>query len=261
MMIESFDYFHITILFIAGVILGSFLNVVIYRIPKSQSLYKPASNCPHCSHKIKWYENIPVISYIILLGKCSNCKKSISLQYPVIEILNGILLIAVVYFSANIPELILYSLLSMTFFCLVVIDFQNYILPDILIIVGFVLAIIYFGYTEKFDSLIRLYYAILAGSGLFVLRLITTKIYKKETFGLGDVKLSFLIGYMVGGWDAFVAIFFGFVLAAFIFGFLIISRLQKRDAYLPFGPYLIFGMIVYIMYGDEILRWYIHLFM
>jgi leader peptidase (prepilin peptidase)/N-methyltransferase len=149
----------------------------------------------------------------------------------------------------------------MTFLCLIVIDFKNYILPDILIIIGLIFSIVYFGYTEQIESFIRFYYAILTGSGLFVLRLLTTKIYKKETFGLGDVKLSFLIGYIIGGWDSFVAIFFGFVLAAFIFGFLILSKLQKKDAYLPFGPYLILGMVVYILYGEQILRWYIHLFM
>jgi leader peptidase (prepilin peptidase)/N-methyltransferase len=111
------------------------------------------------------------------------------------------------------------------------------------------------------EVLVRFYYAVLAGSGMYVLRMVTTKLYKKETFGLGDVKLSILIGFIIGYWDAFIAIFFGFVLAAVIFAFLIISRLQKKDAYLPFGPYLIFGMVFYILFGEEILRWYLSFFM
>ena len=95
---------------------------------------------------------------------------------------------------------------------------------------------------------------------MFVLRMITTKIYNKETFGLGDIKLSALIGFVIGGWDALIAIFFGFILAAVIFSFLILTKIKKRDAYLPFGPYLIFGMIIYIIYGDALIHWYIHFF-
>ncbi len=259
-MIDKLDYANISIIFIVGLLFGSFLNVVIYRIPKSISLIKPASNCPNCSENLKWYENIPLLSYIFLFGKCSHCKTNISIQYPLIELLTGLMLIGIAYYSIDILQFIVFSLLGMTLLCLVVIDFKNYILPDILIIISFVIVLFYFGYSEKLEALPRLYYAILAGSGMYVLRMVTTKIYKKETFGMGDIKLSVLIGFIIGYWDAFVAIFFGFVLAAVIFSILIITRLQKKDAYLPFGPYLIFGMIFYIMYGELVLRWYISLF-
>jgi len=259
-MIEYLDYTNITIIVLAGFLFGSFLNVVIYRIPKSLSLIKPASHCPNCSETLKWYENIPLISYIFLLGKCSHCKTKISIQYPLIEILNGLLLLGIAYFSKDITQFIVFSLLGMTFLCLVVIDFKNYILPDILIIISSVIVLIYFGYYEKLEALPRFYYAILTGSGMYVLRMVTSKIYKKETFGMGDIKLSALIGFIIGHWDAFIAIFFGFIIAAVIFTFLIITRLQKKDAYLPFGPYLIFGMILYTMYGEIILRWYISFF-
>ena len=259
-MIEHLDYTNLAIIFIVGLIFGSFMNVVIYRIPKSMSLIKPGSQCPQCSEKLKWYENIPLISYIFLLGKCSHCKTKISIQYPLVEILNGLLLIGIAYYSADIPQFIVFSLLGMTLLCLVVIDFKNYVLPDILIIIASVIVLIYFGYYERLGILPRFYYAILTGSGMYVLRMVTSKIYKKETFGLGDIKLSALIGFIVGYWDAFIAIFFGFILAAVIFTILIISRLQKKDAYLPFGPYLIFGMIFYILFGEEILRWYISFF-
>ena len=259
-MIEYLDNTNIAIIFIVGLLFGSFLNVVIYRLPKSMSVIKPASQCPQCSESLKWYENIPLISYIFLLGKCSHCKSRISIQYPLIEIFNGILLLSIAYFSIDILQFIVLSMVSMTLFCLVVIDFKNYILPDILIIISFVIIFLYLGYFERYEVLHRFYYALLTGSGMYVLRMVTSKLYKKETFGLGDIKLSALIGFVIGYWDAFIAIFFGFILAAFIFAFLIVTRLQKRDAYLPFGPYLIFGMVLYILYGESILRWYINFF-
>jgi leader peptidase (prepilin peptidase) / N-methyltransferase len=259
-MLEYLDYTNLAIIFIAGLLFGSFMNVVIFRIPKSMSVIKPASQCPQCSEKLKWYENIPLISYIFLLGKCSHCKTKISMQYPLVEFFNGLLLIGIAYFSTDIPHFIIYSLLGMTLLCLVVIDFKNYILPDSLIIIASVIILIYFGYYENLGALPRFYYALLTGSGMYVLRMVTSKIYKKETFGLGDIKLSALIGFIVGYWDAFIAIFFGFILAAVIFTILIITRLQKKDTYLPFGPYLILGMILYIMYGDIVIRWYIKFF-
>ena len=259
-MIEHLNYTNTSIIIIVGLLFGSFLNVVIYRIPKSLSVIKPASHCPNCSENLKWFENIPLISYVFLLGKCSHCKKKISIQYPLIEILNALLLLVIAYFSKDVPQFAVFSLLGMTLLCLIVIDFKNYILPDILIIISFAIILIYFSYYERLEVLVRFYYALLAGSGMYVLRMVTTKLYKKETFGLGDVKLSILIGFIIGYWDAFIAIFFGFVLAAVIFAFLIITRLQKKDSYLPFGPYLIFGMVFYILFGEEILRWYIGFF-
>lgn len=259
-MIEYLDNTNIAIIYLVGLIFGSFLNVVIYRLPKSMSIIKPASHCPHCLESLKWYENIPLLSYLFLLGKCSHCKTKISLQYPLIEVLNGLLLLGVAYFSIDVLQFIVLSILCMTLFALVVIDFKYYILPDVLLIISSVIVILYLGYYERLEVLPRFYYALLTGSGMYVLRMVTSKLYKKETFGLGDIKLSTFIGFVIGYWDAFIAIFFGFILAAFIFAFLIITRLQKRDAYLPFGPYLIFGMIIYILYGEAILRWYINFF-
>jgi len=256
----DFNHTELITIFVLGLIFGSFLNVVIYRIPKDFSIIKPRSFCPECSENLKWYELIPLISYLRQIGKCSYCKSKISIQYPLVELGNGLLLIIIFYYSTDIPHFIFLSMLGMALLCLLVIDFKNFILPDVLIIFSFIVSVIYFGYYEKQQILPRFYFVLMASSGMYILRMITSIIYKKETFGLGDIKLSALIGFLVGQWETFIALFFGFFIAAVVFSFLMIIGLKKRDAYLPFGPYLIFGMVLYLLCGDELVNWYTSFF-
>jgi len=254
------DYLQITYLFLLGTIFGSFLNVVIYRLPKGMSLIKPASQCSHCNTPIKWYENIPVFSYVFLKGKCANCKKKISLLYPTVEILNGILFVIIAVQTSGLFQFITFAIITMLFLCLIFIDFKNYILPDVLLVLIFLTGLIYFSYIESFGIIPRFFYAFITGITFFLLRFVTSKIYKKETFGLGDIKLGALIGFFVGSMKSFIAIFFGFIIAAIIFLMLIALKKVKRDTYMPFGPYIVFGMVVFLFYGEEIMHWYIHFF-
>jgi len=214
-------------------------------------LIRPPSYCPNCYGYLKWYEKIPLISFVLLRGKCSHCKTIISIQYPLIELINGSLLLLIALYSTDIFQFIAYSFLAMTLLCLVAIDFKYYILPDKLIIISFIVALIYFGYIEKLNVLHRFYIAILAGSAMYFLRLVSSYLYKKETLGIGDVKLSFLIGFIVGTLDVFLAIFFGFLIALIMFILSFIARLQRRESYIPLGPYLVFGMSIYLIYNNS----------
>ena len=164
------------------------------------------------------------------------------------------------YYSIDIPDFIILSMLGMALFCLVIIDFKYFILPDVLVIFSFIVGLIYFGYYEKLEVLPRFYFALLAAAGMYILRMITSKMYKKETFGLGDIKLTALIGFIIGTWETFIVLFVGFFIAVLVFFILMITGLKKRDVYLPFGPYLIFGMLVYVIWGDKIVLWYSRLF-
>lgn len=251
---------NVTAIFIFGLIFGSFLNVVIYRIPKGISIINPRSFCPNCSANLKWFELIPLISYLIQLGKCSHCNSKISIQYPFVELGNGLLFLILFYFSNDLIQFIFYAILSMTLLCLVIIDFKEYMLPDKIILFGFLISLTYFGYLEKLEILNRFYFTFLTGGCMYLLRLITTKIYNRETFGLGDIKLSALIGFIIGLCESFIALFFGFFLAAIVSSILLITGLRRKDAYLPFGPYLIFGMIIYFLYGEKIIYWYSSLY-
>jgi len=256
----NLNYTNTIIIFIFGLLSGSFLNVAIYRIPKGISVIKPGSFCPNCSENLKWYELIPLVSYLIQSGKCSNCNSKISIQYPLVELGNGLLFLIIFYYSNDLVQFVFIASLSMALLCLIIIDFKEYILPDRLIIFSFIVSLIYFGYYEKLEILNRFYFALLTGGGMYILRMITSKIYKEETFGLGDIKLAALIGFIIGNWETFIALFFGFFLGAIVSSFLLITGLRKRDAYVPFGPYLIFGMVIYFLYGKRIIYWYTSLF-
>ena len=176
-MIFEFNTIPLIIVFLFGLMIGSFLNVVIYRIPKDISVIKPGSFCPECSENLKWYELIPLISYLIQAGKCTHCKAKISMQYPLIEFSNGILFIMIYFYSIDIPHFVFLSMLGMAMLCLVVIDFKDFILPDVLIIFSFVIVLVYFGYYEKLEILPRFYFALFAAGGMYLLLMITSKIY------------------------------------------------------------------------------------
>jgi len=254
------DYFYITLLFLAGIIFGSFLNVVIYRLPKGLSLIKPSSQCTHCGMSLKWHENIPLISYLFLKGKCSNCSKKISFVYPLVEIIAGLLFIVTALYTKNTIQFVFYIVLAMLFVALIFIDFKHYLLPDNLLIPAFLISLIYFGYTEKTEVMLRIMFGLMTGAALFLLRYITSKLYAKETFGMGDVKLGALIGFLIGSLNAYIAIFFGFIIAAVIFSFLIVLKKVNRNSYMPFGPYMVFGMLVFLLCGENIIHWYLHFF-
>lgn len=259
-MFEKIFNLHYLIIFILGTIFGSFLNVVIYRLPKKISLIKPGSYCPKCKTKLKWFENVPVISFFLLRGKCSNCNQKISIQYLFIELVTGVIFVIVYAHSSDLFQFIFTTIMGMLFLCLVIIDFKEYILPDILLILIFLSGIIYFGYNEKSFVLLRILYGLVIGGSFYGFRYITSKFYKKITFGFGDVKLAAIIGFFLGIQNAYIAIFFGFILAAVIFAILIFSKHVDRNDYLPFGPYMIFGMATYFLYGDEIINWYLRCF-
>ncbi len=259
-MAEKIDYLYFVYLFILGSIFGSFLNVVIFRLPKGLSLINPGSYCPNCKTKIKWYENIPIFSYLFIKGKCTNCDKSISILYPIIELLTGIIFVIFLYNSNSIIEYIVFVVIAMLFLCLVFIDFKEYLLPDILLSIIFLIGLIYFGYNEGLNAWPRLLYGLMTGTMLWLLRYTSSLVYKKEAFGLGDVKLGALLGFLLGIPDALLAIFFGFVIAAFIFISLILLKKVSKDTYLPFGPYMVFGMISFLLCGEEIIHWYLDFF-
>ncbi len=259
-MIENIDYTQFIYLFVLGSIFGSFLNVVIYRLPKGLSVIKPGSYCPNCQTEIKWYKNIPIFSYLFLKGKCSTCDKPISFLYPIVELLTGIIFVVFLYNSESILEFVVYIVIAMLFLCLVFIDFKDYLLPDVLLSIIFLVSLIYFGYEEGLNAWPRILFGLMTGTALWILRFASSLIYKKEAFGLGDVKLGALMGFLLGIPDALIAIFFGFVIAAFIFFFLIIFKKVSKDTCLPFGPYMVFGMISFLLYGEEIIQWYVKFF-
>ncbi len=228
---------------IIGLAIGSFLNVCIYRIPRDMSILYPPSHCPHCGRRIKFYDNIPVISYIILGGRCRYCKARISPRYPLVELLMGILFLwAYLKFSWTLEllKVLVYVTLSV---CIAFIDGEHMIVPDKVslpaILVGLIFAIFKVGISLK-GALIG---AFLGGIIMWIFRVGGKLAFKREALGDGDIIIMAMVGMYTGPLGVFITILIG-SLTGSIIGILLL--LKKKAEILPFGPFLIFGSLVYI---------------
>ena len=253
------DILYILFAFVFGAVVGSFLNVCIFRLPKAESVVTPPSHCPHCNYQIRWYDNIPVFSYLLLKGKCRGCKAAISIQYPLVELLNGFLTAALFFrfgLSATFAALFIFcsALVVITF-----IDLEHQIIPDEIslpgIILGFVFSFI-LPWQNWLNSLIGI---LLGGGSLLLVAWGYEKLTGKEGMGGGDIKLLAMMGAFLG-WKAVPFIIFVSSLAGSLIG-ISIMLIRKKDSKLaiPFGPYLAFAAIVYIFYGRKIIHWYLNL--
>ncbi len=245
--------FLIIITIIYGIIIGSFLNVCIYRIPKNESIVTDRSHCMTCGHKLKWYDLVPLVSYLTLGGKCRYCKTKISKQYPVIEFTNGVLYgILVVVNGFNIST-ILFCLCSSALLALSVIDWRTFEIP-----IAFNIFIGILGIIRLLTDLEHWYVYIigfLAVSGfLYLLFLIT----KGRGIGGGDIKLMAAAGLLIGWKNIILALGIGCVLGSIIH--IILMKVQNKERVLAFGPYLSLGIYIAMLYGNQIIEWYINTF-
>lgn len=243
--------FYSVAVFIFGAAIGSFLNVLIYRIPRELSIISPGSFCPHCKKPIHWYENIPVISFLFLGGRCSQCKNPISFQYPFVELITALLLLWSFYkFSFKID----FFFLALFFIILVVIsgiDFTHQVIPDIFSIPGIFMGLIYQFLNHNFLSGLI---GMLFGGGLILLiRVLGGWAYKKEVMGMGDVFLVGLIGAFTGFPLIISAIFIAALIGS-IFGIIYLSITHKnKDNPIPFGPFLSIGGAIVIILQKQII--------
>lgn len=236
--------FELIVVFILGLILGSFANVCIYRMPRDLSIVKPNSHCTNCNKFIKWYDNIPILSYIILKGKCRNCGSKISFIYPAIEFICGLLFVSMYFLYGFSYILFPFCLLVFSLLVITIIDFQFQIIPDeisfFLIILG--LLVSSFNVTlgdAIIQRIINSFLGLLAGGGSLLLVAIVGKwIFKKDAMGGGDIKIMAGVGTFIG-WDKvllaiFIACFLGSIVGICLMLFKKIGRRQE----IPFGPYL-----------------------
>lgn len=239
------------VIFALGLVFGSFFNVVGYRLPNNMSIAYPGSHCPNCNHKLKFYELIPVISYVFLLGKCKVCKKRISISYPFFEILTGLLfLLSYVCFGINIKFLI-----SITFISILIIisisDIRYYIIPDEVLIVGGILLTLEFiinSYVNNISFMNGVIMNVLNGLGafsiLYLFKIFGDAVFQKESLGGGDIKLLFIIGLVLGFDMSIVTIF----IASFIaLPLSVISLIKNDNNILPFGPYLSVAAVIILL--------------
>lgn len=232
---------------ILGLLLGSFYNVVGYRLPNDMSIVFPASHCPKCNHKLGPLELIPVLSYIFQGGKCKNCKDKISIQYPIIETLTGILFgLSYMKFGLSINLFICLVIVSLVVIIFIS-DIKYMIIPDQIIIVGIILIFIAKCFTGITDALMSLLYGLIAFAVMFLIKLLGDFVFKKESLGGGDIKFMFIVGMCLGPIMSVCNIFLASILA---FPIAMISIALKKQDIIPYGPFL--GLALLILFFFQI---------
>jgi leader peptidase (prepilin peptidase)/N-methyltransferase len=242
-----------------GLIVGSFLNVVIWRVPRQESVVTPPSHCPGCDTPIAPYDNIPVLSWLVLRGRCRHCGTSISARYPLIELLTAALFVAVGARFADSWVLPAYLVLTAGLIAISVIDLEHFLIPNrVLYPTGFIsgaLLVVGSGLEDEWGALGRAVLgALCAFAFFFALHVIVPR-----GMGFGDVRLSFLLGLFLGwlGWaELFGGLFMGFLLGAIVGGALIAIGKRGRRQQIPFGPFLAAGTMIFILVGEPIIDWY-----
>jgi len=239
---------------ILGLIFGSFANVCVYRIPRRESVSFPGSHCPNCQHEIDWHDNIPVLAWLWLRGRCRHCRMPISWRYPVLELLMGVSWAALAWHFG--PTLVLLEALVLFFLLWVLnfIDLETGLLPDVLTFPGIALGLVFSWWLGDWqDGLI----GAIVGYGIFwLVARVFLLLTGREGMGYGDFKLLAMLGAFMG-WQALPFIVFASSLVGAVVGsaFLLLARRGFR-AEIPFGPYLALAGMVWFLWGREILYWY-----
>lgn len=244
--------------FLYGIIIGSFLNVCIYRIPKEESIAYPPSHCSNCNNKLGWKDLFPVLSFLFLKGKCRYCGEKISIQYPLVELANGLLYLSLYFkFGLNF-RFILICLLVSLILVIGIIDYKTEDIYDKTIYFGIILGVIYIGLEKYFGGVSPFNYILGAGisAGILALIAITTK-----AMGWGDVELVFIIGLFLGWPNALLMLFISIVLGGIVGSLLLLIKYKSIGGhYMAFGPYIALAGYITIMYGERILNWYLNFF-
>ncbi|MGE5327947.1 MAG: prepilin peptidase [Deltaproteobacteria bacterium] len=273
--------------FIFGTVFGSMINVLVYRLPIEEDVVVKPSHCVNCNNKIKPYDLIPILSYIILGGKCRYCGEKISIRYPLIEFLTGIIFVGIFYrfgwnMSPNLMTLVLsdtiFNLfavltLAVIFLAVFFIDLKHYIIPNELIIAGLITGVIFAALkTLKFMMIgskivtpISFNPSFLADAGLGLLTgfiafllivLIGEWLMHAEVMGMGDVKLMAVVGLFLGVKLTVLSMFLAFIIGSVISIFLLATKIKGRKDMIPFGPFIVLGSTVAMIWGTQILSWY-----
>lgn len=255
-MIIPFTLIEYAALFLIGISIGSFLNVVIYRVPRGESIVFPASHCTHCNQAIKPYQNIPLLSYLFLRGKCALCHVSISAQYPLIEASMGALTMLMLWKFGLSYDLIFYVALCALLLVLSVIDIQTMRLPNPITLTGAIIAVA-LTLLLKRDHLLPMLYGGVVGIGFLLLNWSIGKLlFKRDGVGMGDIKMAGMIGLFLGPLLTVGMFILSVFVAALIGIFFIVSGKRGKFQKVPFGPYMAAGALVALLWGEQLWLWY-----
>ena len=243
--------------FLFGAAIGSFLNVCIYRLPEHQSIVRPASHCLSCKQPIAFYDNIPLISFLVLKGKCRNCKIPLSYQYPLVELLTACMSLAClitwgVTLTAFFTFIFIAALIVVTF-----IDLEHKIIPDIISLPGIVYGLVLSLLLPRITFIDSVLGTAIGGGSLLLVAGVYYLLTKHEGMGLGDVKLLAMMGAFLGWKSILFIIMVGSFTGAIVGIVIMLLKRKDRRYAIPFGPFLSLGAVSYLFYGKEIIYWYL----
>jgi len=255
-------------IFIFGAIVGSFLNVCIYRIPQGLSIVRPASRCQSCGVPIKFYDNIPILSYLILQGRCRSCRAKLSVRYPIVEFLNAVLYLAVFNRFGTASPWILLAYFSFVSALIVIffIDIDHQIIPDGITLPGIPIAILAgstilpdpFSVMELLGWKTSLIGIIAGGGSFYLIAVMGRLILKKDAMGGGDIKMMAMVGGVLGWKGVILTTFAGSLLGSVVGISLIMLKGKEWGSKIPFGPYLAVGALISLFFGQDIVTWYLY---
>lgn len=257
--------FAVPFTFVFGALIGSFLNVVVWRVPRRESVVRPRSACPGCAHEIAWYDNIPIVSWLVLRGRCRGCAAPISMRYPLVEGGTAVAFALVVwgayggiYPFALLPALLYWAAIGIA---LTLIDLDHHRLPNVIVLPSYVVTAVLLVFasavTGEWD---RLIFAAIGCAALYAIYWVLAVAYPGG-MGFGDVKLAGSLGMLLGwiGWSALLVGAFGaFLLGGLVGALLMIGQRATRKSRIPFGPYMILGVWVGIVAGGSIAKLYLN---
>lgn len=237
------------IIFLYGIVIGSFLNVCIYRIPKQENIVKIRSHCMQCDRDLRWYELVPLFSYLLQGGKCRGCKTKISIQYPLVEFMNGVFYVLIFFINGMNVDSLLYCLLVSALLVLSVIDFRTYEIPIGINIVILILGVIRttFHYEHWLEHVIGFFAVSVV---LYIIIVVT----KGRGIGGGDMKLMATCGLFLGWKEIILAFLLGCIIGSVCH--IVRMRVSKCDHVLALGPYLSIGVFIAMLWGNSLIHWY-----
>jgi leader peptidase (prepilin peptidase)/N-methyltransferase len=243
-------------LFIIGAVLGSFFNVVIYRVPRGESIIRPPSACPACGTRIRAWDNVPILSYLILRGRCRHCGGRISPRYVIVEALSGLLPALLFMRFGTAPSFWVFWPLSYVLLILSFIDLDLRIIPDKVTLPGILLGLAVAplaGLLGFWESLLGV---AVGGGALYLIGLLGELVLRKESMGGGDVKLAAMLGAFLGWKMILVSLFVAFLTGAVVGVVVMFAKRDDWDHAIPFGPFIALGTVVAILWGGPVLAWY-----
>jgi leader peptidase (prepilin peptidase)/N-methyltransferase len=256
-------YFEVTgLIFLFGLAVGSFLNVLIYRLPRGKKIVLERSACPHCSHQIPFYHNIPVLSFILLRGKCQNCRKRISWRYPLVELINASLFLLFFYVDGLTWHLPFHMFLMSALVTIFFIDLEFQIIPDKITLPGIAIGLFGAIVAPPPGIVQALIGTVVGGGGLLLVAYFGEWLFKKEAMGGGDIKMAAMMGAFVG-WQKVLLIFMGGAFIGMVVSlvWMALSKKLRQERLIPFGPFLALAAVMAVVYGDQIIRFYLGTFL